>query len=118
MVAVVMQHIQTTIGLLVFCVLGVAGGVGDVEINPVGLSATIEADWYGVAIPPVAYYNPATWAGDMVRVHEMGHLSQERDVGPLYYLVVGLPSVMIHLTGSRHIPDWPEHDATRRGEAL
>jgi hypothetical protein len=116
MVGVLVQHIQTTVGLLLFCVLGVAGQIDTVGVDPVGITALVQ--WsdvtYGIALPPVAYYTPGTWAGDNVRLHELGHLMQWRDFGPFYYVVVGLPSVLYRVT-RRDVFFAVEADANRRG---
>ncbi|MCB9759938.1 MAG: hypothetical protein H6739_08910 [Alphaproteobacteria bacterium] len=60
------------------------------------------------------------------RAHEMGHAAQSRRFGPLYLLVVGLPSVLraswlvahLWLTGRKwphYYRGWPENDADRLG---
>lgn len=112
------QHIQTTVGLLVFCVLGVVGQIDAVDVEPVGMTAAVhwerDGATYGVTLPPVAYYDPNTYAGDLFRLHEIGHLMQWQDVGPLYYVVVAVPSVLYAIT-RRDVFLAVETDANERG---
>ena len=54
--------------------------------------------------------------------HEIGHQKQSRYLGPLYLLIVGLPSITRNIynrlrrKGSAwYYSGWPENDADRRG---
>ena len=60
-------------------------------------------------------------SGDLTYRHENGHSYQSRIFGPLYLIVVGLPSVIRNLIwrtpyGKTHdyYSGWPENDADRR----
>jgi len=61
--------------------------------------------------------------GDLNLVrHEFGHSLQSRMLGPLYLLVVGLPSILMNLAsrrfpkfGERYYDRWPESWADRLG---
>jgi hypothetical protein len=117
MIASVINMAQTTVGLVLFCVLGVTGVVSDVQIEDHGLSAYVEGLGGGIALPPVAYYGyHYELNSDWVRRHEAGHLEQHHEIGMWYYLAVGLPSVLdvfgLDPTG---IGAMVERDAWERG---
>lgn len=117
MIASVIDMAQTTVGLIVFCVLGVTGLVSDVQMEDHGLSAYIDGYRGGIALPPVAYYGEhRVFSSNWVRRHEAGHLEQHHEIGMWYYLAVGLPSLLDTLgVDPTGIGAMVERDAWERG---
>jgi hypothetical protein len=105
--------IQTTIGVIVFSIAGVSGAVGEVEITEVGMVAEID-EQFGIALPPVAYVPDR--GREFIRRHEQGHLVQARQIGMLYYPVVGIASAVYFHTGA--FGDGVERWATDLGGEL
>lgn len=62
------------------------------------------------------------WYSDLSVMHETGHSVQSRYLGPLYLIVVGVPSIAMNiltrigiLDANRYYDRWPENWADRLG---
>ncbi len=47
-----------------------------------------------VSLGEFVFLAPCHWDDEMVLAHEMGHREQSKLLGPLYLLIIGLPSVI------------------------
>lgn len=91
------EFLKSTLVLLGFVGLGMAGGVDGVEFTDRGLLvATLMIPSF--ALGDIAYYG---YRGDNDRDHEYGHLVHEDDLGPLYLPLAGLASALGNLQGLR-----------------
>jgi hypothetical protein len=83
------DFVATTLSLIGFCILGVAGQIDGVAESDYGYIVQMDLVPTGVTLPPFAYYNPDQWYADYVAFHEEGHLVQHRSMQGWYWLVVG-----------------------------
>jgi len=101
MIVSVLKMAETTIGVLAFCIMGVMGGITDVDTS--GQYMVARTSWQiNVALPPVAYVTEYYGDGARfqdVRSHEAGHLVQADILSGLYYLVIAVPSVTWNVFG-------------------
>ena len=121
---------QSVLGVCLLCALRRRGSViGDqlradgrrlVATRGVGVSLGAYVFW------PDSGGGPRSPAARLVQAHELGHAAQSAHWGPLYLLVIGLPSVcryvydIIHWrvrrrAWGRYYDAWPEDDADHRG---
>lgn len=75
---------------------------------------------FGVALGEYIIVNEN--ASVVTRMHEYGHVLQSRKLGPLYLVVVGIPSITMAaltlagvLRSDRYYDRWPENWADRLG---
>ena len=116
MVNSVVQMAQTTIALIFACVIGVSSGAG-IEFHR------------GVMVMPAPTPTAAFAAGGFIFSptteyeslldHEYGHIAQERLLGGLYLVAVGIPSMLSIATNPRvHHRMWFEQWATELGNGI
>ena len=77
--------------------------------------------WGGLTLGPIILGDESLAAQRTNRLfrHEWGHTRQSDQLGPLYLLAVGLPSLLTAALGrSAHAANPVEQDADRRSEQL
>lgn len=103
----VLKMAETTIGLLAFCIMGVMGGISDVDVTSHYIQA--RTPWtINVALPPVAYVSDWQSGARETMRHETGHLIQADRLHGFYYPVIGVASVLWITLG-----DWDSLDEYR-----
>ena len=114
MIMSVMAAAKTTLVLIGICILGVTGRINGVIVyqDVIAVHADIR--------PAFAYggFIVSGTSSERFLSHEYGHLIQERKYGPLYELLVVVPSlVSALLSGSEEIHQsrWFEIEATELG---
>ena len=121
---------QSLLGAALLWALRQRGAVRGVEARPDG-RRMVATRGVGVSLGAYVFWpddgrGPQSPAGRLVRAHELGHAVQSARWGPLYLLVVGLPSVsrfvfdlghwrLRRRAWGRYYDAWPEDDADQRG---
>ena len=83
---------QTFAGLVTFVILALRGRP---HFTHHGAMVTIWKTWAGLSLGPFIFINEREdGIDDGLLVHEYGHTIQSLILGPLYLLVIGLPSVI------------------------
>ena len=114
MILSVISAAKTTLMLIGICLLGVTGKIDGVIMyqDVLAIHADIRhAFAYGGFIV-------SGTSSERVLSHEYGHLIQERTYGPLYEVLVALPSLMSALlsdSSETHSRRWFEIEATELG---
>ncbi len=119
--------IQTFVGFIMFCY-----SIKDRHRFFNGAIATYWKKTYGISlgafifIPPKArFYNSVKYhfsndeIQDRLLVHEYGHTIQSLFLGPLYFLIIGIPSVIwgtVKKTDQSYFSFFTEKTANRLGE--
>lgn len=113
------DFVKSTLSLLLFTMLGVAGKMADVNVTPNGIMAKTDSI-PSFALGGVGYYTGNR--GGTVYQHELGHLEHEKELGSLYLPMAGLSSLygnVMHLLGKLdregYYGMWTEREADRRG---
>jgi len=111
----VAKMIHGVLALIFAAVLGVSGLIDEVQFY--GGTMVVVPDTgqrWGLALGGIVFHTEANnpvWGYKAIK-HEIGHLEQERLLGPLYIPLVGIPSVLCTLT---HTHGWPETWANELG---
>lgn len=112
---------QTLAGATAATVLNLAGRVSSVSYLEGAWVVRTQGQWGGLTLGPVILGDQSLAAQRSNRLfrHEWGHTRQSAQLGPLYLLAVGLPSLVTAALGrSAHAANPVEQDADRRSEAL
>lgn len=111
----------STVTLVAICFLGVIGVVDRLE--PYEDAMMVVWTW-GSSIAIGGFMFVSSSEADWVKSHEYGHVQQERILGLAYYLVVGIPSLVLNImlyrdniSVSELLSKWPESWATELGGA-
>lgn len=97
------EFLKSTLSLLGFVGLGMAGGVDGVEMTDRGMLVE-SAVMPSFALGDIAYHD----GRQRVRDHEYGHLVHEDEIGPLYLPLAGLSSAFGNWRGLRG--EWTQGD--------
>lgn len=107
---------KTAVALLIVCTMGVMGFVEGLEVYPHGVIVPYD----GVLCFAAGGFGfVGISASTETKLHETGHLEQERMLGVLYGPLIALPSVVsaiVSLAGfGNHYDRWFERQATQLG---
>ena len=114
----------STMALIAVCFLGVIGVVDNLEPyqNAMIVSSKLNGSFAVGGFLFIADSDGLEMVGDDLKNHEYGHLLQERILGWRYYLLVGIPSLVLHtalyrnnISVSELLSKWPESWATELG---
>ena len=116
MINSIAPFIQTTLALIFACVVGVSGDAG-VEFHRGVMVMPAPAQDMAFAVGGFIF-SPTTEYESLLD-HEYGHLEQEKFLGGLYLVVVGIPSMLSVATNPRaHNRMWFEQWATELGDVI
>ncbi len=102
---------QNLLGLcfLLFC--GKERYVGDYNGKRVYYHPLMPSSWgEGISLGNYIFHDSSTWNEPVIR-HEYGHCRQSIRLGPLYLLVIGLPSLIYaagHFNGGLYTETWAD----------
>ena len=109
------QHILA-LGLVVLC------AIRGIKLRRDGEIIVMERFWAGGVCLGEYVFVPESGDGNKTRQHELGHRIQSRILGPLYLLIVGIPSACLCLAANRsrrinqtYFEHFPENWANRLG---
>lgn len=109
------QHLLA-LGLVLLC------HIRNIKLRRDGEIIVMEKFWAGGVCLGEYIFVPEDGDGTQTRKHEMGHRTQSRFLGPLYLIIVGIPSACLCLAASRsrhinqtYFEHFPENWANRLG---
>ena len=102
---------QTFVGIVLVTYFIVRGLVNNIEISEGVLVVTAKGRWGGVSLGNyiIGSEQISPTVGNHLFMHEYGHSIQSRNVGPLYLLIFGIPSLAsVLFRGSNHHESYVE----------
>lgn len=91
MIDSVIPFAKTALGLILASILGVTGHVSDLSLLPRGLRVEVPYNVGNVTMGEVILGGPTSpyWIS-----HEVGHIQQQDKYGPMFDVLVGVPSLL------------------------
>jgi len=107
---------QTLIGVVLVIYFILKGDVQNIETSEGVLVITAKGRWGGVSLGNfiIGSETIAPTVGNYLFMHEYGHSIQSRNVGPLYLLIFGIPSLAsVIFRGTNHHETYVERYANK-----
>lgn len=107
---IIWQLPQEIVGFLIWLVLNENKKPVEFVFGPCKFYFKHKARWWGVSLAHfiMLYDNCSIW----VIKHEIGHQKQSRMLGPLYLLLIGLPSISFNIIDRLFHKKWTSEDRT------